>query len=134
VTDTSNAERDQISAIEALEQRLAEAWVQMDRSFIEALLGPDWTVTDPSGRILTRQQVLDETFSSSDRQIDSMTVDDVRVRLLGTTAIATGRTRAAGRYQGEAVSVALRFTDIFYLVDGQWRVVASQGTLIAPSS
>ena len=133
MTDTSNAERDQISAIEALEQRLAEAWVRMDRSFIEALLAPDWTLTDPSGQTLTRQQVLDETFSSSDRQIDSMTVDDVRVRILGTTAIATGRTRATGRYQGQAVSVALRFTDVLYLVDGQWRVMASQGTFIAPS-
>ena len=134
MTDTSNPQRAQISAIEALEQRLAEAWVQMDRSLIETLLAPDWAVTDPSGRILTRQQVLDETFTSSDRQIDSMTVDDVRVRILGTTAIATGRTRAAGRYQGQAISMALRFTDVLYLVDGQWRVVASQGTLIAPSS
>jgi len=134
VTDTSNSERAQISAIEALEQRLAKAWVQRDRSFIEALLAPDWTVIDPSGRIVTKQQVLDETFSSSDRQIESMTVDDVRVRILGIAAIATGRTRATGRYQGQTVSVALRFTDVFYLVDGQWQVVASQGTFIAPSS
>jgi ketosteroid isomerase-like protein len=119
-------------AIEALEQRLARAWVERDRAFIENLLAPEWTVTDPSGRVLTRQQVLDETFSSSDRRIDFMTVDDVAVRMLGTTAIATGRTRAVGRYQGQAVTVALRFTDVFRRVDRQWRVVASHGTLIAP--
>jgi ketosteroid isomerase-like protein len=119
-------------AIEALEQRLARAWVERDRAFIENLLAPEWTVTDPSGRLLTRQQVLDETFSSSDRQIDSMTVDDVAVKMLGTMAIATGRTRAAGRYQGEAVTVALRFTDVFHLVDGEWKVVVSHGTVIAP--
>ena len=118
--------------IEALEQRLARAWVERDRVFIENLLAPEWTVTDPSGRVLTRQQVLDETFSSSDRRIDSMTVDDVVVRMLGTTAIATGRTRAAGRYQGQPVTVALRFTDVFHLVDGAWKVVVSHGTLIAP--
>jgi ketosteroid isomerase-like protein len=118
--------------IEALEQRLARAWVERDRAFIENLLAPEWTVTDPSGRVLTRQQVLDETFSSSDRQIDAMTVDDVAVKMLGTTAIATGRTIADGRYQGEPVTVALRFTDVFHLVDGEWKVVVSHGTLIAP--
>jgi ketosteroid isomerase-like protein len=125
-------ERDGQLAIEALEQRLARAWVERDRPFIENLLAPDWTVTDPSGRVLTRQHVLDETFSSSDRQIDSMKVDDVQVKVLGTTAIATGRTQAAGRYQGQAANVALRFTDVFHHVDGQWKVVASHGTLIAP--
>jgi ketosteroid isomerase-like protein len=119
-------------AIEVLEQRLARAWVERDRAFIENLLAPEWTVTDPSGRVLTRQQVLDETFSSADRQIDSMTVDDVVVKMLGTTAIATGRTRAAGRYQGQAVTMALRFTDVFQLFDRQWKVVASHGTLIGP--
>jgi ketosteroid isomerase-like protein len=119
-------------AIAALEQRLARAWVERDRTFIENLLAPDWTVTDPSGRVLTRQQVLDETFSSSDRQIDVMAVDDVTVRLFGTSAVATGRTRAAGRYQEQTANVALRFTDVFQLVDGQWQIVVSHGTLIAP--
>ncbi|HEX7796788.1 MAG TPA: nuclear transport factor 2 family protein [Vicinamibacterales bacterium] len=123
---------DGLRAIEALEQRLARAWVERDRAFIENLLAPEWRVTDPSGRVLTRQQVLDETFSSSDRQIDSMTVDDLVVKMLGTTAIATGRTRAAGRFQGQPVTVALRFTDVFHLVDGAWKVVVSHGTLIGP--
>ena len=125
-------ERDGQLAIEALEQRLARAWVERDRPFIENLRAPDWTVTDPSGRVLTRQRVLDETFSSSDRQIDSMKIDDVKVKVLGTTAIATGRTQAVGRYQGQAANVALRFTDVFHYVDGQWKVVASHGTVIAP--
>jgi ketosteroid isomerase-like protein len=124
--------RDDEREIELLEQRLARAWVERDRLFIENLLAPDWTVTDPSGTVLTRQRVLDETFSSSDRQIDSMTVDDVMVKMLGTTAIVTGLTRAAGRYQGRDANIALRFTDVFHCIDGQWKVVASHGTLIAP--
>ena len=119
-------------AVEALVQRLARAWVERDRAFIENLLAPEWTVTDPSGRVLTRQHVLDETFSSSDRQIDSMTVDEVTVKILDTTAIATGRTRATGRYQGRAANVALRFTDVFHRRDGQWKIMASHGTLIVP--
>jgi len=96
------------------------------------LLSPDWTVTDPSGQVLTRQRVLDETFGTADRRIVSMTVDDLEVRSLGEVAIVTGRTRATGSYRGEEASVALRFTDVFHYRDGRWRVVASQGTAVVP--
>jgi uncharacterized protein (TIGR02246 family) len=120
------------SELVELEQRLAQAWIKGDREFIEALLSPDWTVTDPSGQVLTRQRVLDETFGTADRRIVSMTVDDLEVRSLGEVAIVTGRTRATGSYRGEEASVALRFTDVFHYRDGRWRVVASQGTAVVP--
>jgi hypothetical protein len=84
------------SAILELEQRLARAWVQKDRAFIDQLLAADWTVTDPAGRILSKHEVLEKTFGSEDRQIDAMTVDAVRVRLLGDVAVATRRHSNSG--------------------------------------
>jgi ketosteroid isomerase-like protein len=132
VIAASIQDQDTASVIADLEERLARAWVDKDRPFIEDLLASDWTVTDPSGRILTKLQVLEETFSSADRRIETMAVDDVRVRVLGRVAVATGRTRATGSYQGRQASVALRFTDVFHFRDGRWQVVASQGTTITP--
>ena len=114
-----------------LEQQLARAWITKDRAFIESLLAVDWTVTDPAGRILTRQQVLDEAFVSSDRVIDSMVVDEIVVRDFGAVVVATGRTRATGRYREQQSSVTLRFMDVFARRDGRWQVVASQGTLVS---
>jgi len=133
VIAASTQDQDTASVITDLEERLARAWVNKDRSFIEAVLASDWTVTDSSGRILTKEQVLEETFSSAERLIDTMAVDDIRVRVLGpVVAVATGRTRATGGYTGQRASVALRFTDIFHLREGRWQVVASQGTTITP--
>jgi len=133
VIAASTQDQDTASVITDLEERLARAWVNKDRSFIEAVLASDWTVTDSSGRILTKEQVLEETFSSAERLIDTMAVDDIRVRVLGpVVAVATGRTRATGSYQGQRASVALRFTDIFHLREDRWQVVASQGTTITP--
>lgn len=117
--------------IVALEQRLAEAWVKRDRAFIDRLLASDWTVIDQGGRILTNQQVLDEAFASTDRQIDEMTVDAITVRVLGEAAVATGRTRATGSYRGQRATAVLRFTDVFHYREGRWQIVASQGTTIA---
>ena len=116
--------------IRQLEQRLASAWVNRDRAFIEQLIADDWTVTDQTGNILTKRQVIDETFAATDRRIDAMEVDDVRVRLLGDVAVATGRTRVSGKYKDEPVTVTLRFTDVFHVRDGRWQAVASHGTLV----
>jgi ketosteroid isomerase-like protein len=117
--------------IVALEERLAQAWVARDRPFIESVLAPEWTVTDPAGRVLTRQQVLDETFASDERRIDSMTVDEIVVRALGDVAVATGRTQAAGSYRGESASVQLRFTDVLVRRGDRWQFIVSHGTLVA---
>jgi ketosteroid isomerase-like protein len=122
---------DAIAEITELEQKLAAAWVRGDKAFIVGVLAPEWSVTDPSGRVLAKQQVLDETFSSDERQIESMTIDDVKVRIFGTVAVATGRTRASGSYKGERASVELRFTDVLLRRDGRWQFVVSQGTLVA---
>lgn len=122
---------DTASQIAELEERLARAWVASDREFIEGVLAAEWTVIDPAGRVLTRQQVLEETFGSTERQIDSMAIDDLKVTVLGDVAIATGRTRAAGSYRGQRGEASLRFTDVFHLRDGRWQIVASQGTSTA---
>jgi hypothetical protein len=113
-----------------IEKRLAAAWVKGDRLFIEQILADDWSVTDLTGRILTKAEVLEEAFGSKGRKIVSMEIDDINVRSFGDWAIVTGRTRAAGEYQGEVAEVALRFTDVFVYRDGNLQAVVSQATLI----
>jgi uncharacterized protein (TIGR02246 family) len=123
---------DDTAAIVDLEHRLAAAWVKGDRPFIEGLLADDWSVTDGAGRVLTKPQLLDETFGSADRRIEAMVIDDVRVRFVGDVAIVTGRTRATGSYRGQSGTAMLRFTDVFTRRDGRWQIVASHGSTVTP--
>jgi len=113
-----------------IEERLATAWVKGDRAFIEQILADDWSVTDLTGRVLKKAEVLEEAFGSKDRQIVSMRIDEISVRPFGDWAIVTGRTQAAGQYRGEVAKVMLRFTDVFAYRNGKWQVVASQATLL----
>lgn len=126
----SVAANDVVEHLRDIEHRLAVAWVEGDRSFIEKVLADDWSVIDLTGRILTRADVLEEAFAAKDRKIVSMHIDDLSVRLFGEWAIVTGRTHATGEYQGAAAEVTLRFTDVFAYRGGNWQVVASQATLI----
>ena len=114
-----------------IEERLATAWVEGDRAFIEQILADDWSVTDLTGRVLKKAEVLEEAFGSKDRKVVSMQIDDINVRSFGDWAIVTGRTQAAGEYQEEAAEVTLRFTDVFAYRDGNWQAVVSHATLIS---
>lgn len=113
-----------------IQHRLAAAWVEGDREFIESSLADDWSVTDLTGCVLTKEEVLREAFGSDERHVASMEIDDIRVRSFGNWAIVTGRTQAAGEYQGQMVEVKLRFTDVFIMRDGRWQAVSSQATMI----
>jgi ketosteroid isomerase-like protein len=112
-----------------LEQRLIKAWLNHDWDVVDAILDDDWTVTDPGGRVLTKAQVIAEA-KTGERKIDSGAIDEVKVRDFGDFAVVTGRTTASGNYQGNDFSVRLRFTDVFVKRSGEWRAVASQGTLL----
>jgi ketosteroid isomerase-like protein len=114
-----------------LEQRLIRAWIERDRETVDEILAADWSVIDPGGCVLTKAQVMAEGFESGARNIESGTIDEVRVRLFGHFAVVTGRTVATGTYQDSPFAVQLRFTDVCEKQGAHWRVVASQGTLIA---
>src|SRR6185436_13114469 len=123
---------DVVKAIEDIEQTLAKAWVDGNQAAIDGILAAEWSVTDGSGHLLTKQQVMQETFGSTDRRIERMVVDEVKVRVYGEVAVATGRTQATGSYRGTSASVLLRFTDVFVLRDGRWQAVVSHGSMVAP--
>ena len=112
-----------------IEQTLARAWVEGDRATIDRIIADDWTTTAITGQLLTRAEVMTSMFGSGPRPIAAMTIDEVRVRPLGSVAIVTGRTTA--RATGSDADVVLRFTDVFARRDGRWQIVASHGTRIA---
>lgn len=122
---------EQEDQLNQLEQRIIRAWLDNDRETISAILADDWTVIDPSGRVLTKAQVMEEAFESGIRKMETGTIDEVKVRTFGDVAVVTGRTAAAGTYQGTNFSVTLRFTDVCVKPGSDWQVVASQGTLIS---
>ena len=118
-----------VRELKEIQQRLIKAWVDKDRSTIDSLLAADWRVTDPAGQVLTKAQVMKE-LETGERKLESGSIDDVDVRLFGAVAVVTGRTHATGSYQGNTVTVKLRFTDVFVKRRGQWQAVASQATVI----
>lgn len=112
-----------------IEQRLIAAWAAGDTGVHERVLADDWSVIDPAGRTMTKAQVLAESFAS-ERDLTHAGVDEIKVRDHGDFAIVTGRTKVSGTISGQAVDVVLKFTDVFRRADGEWKCLASQGTIV----
>ncbi|HSF23102.1 MAG TPA: nuclear transport factor 2 family protein [Blastocatellia bacterium] len=117
------------SELTQIEHRLVKLWVAGDRDAVDAILATDWSVIDLTGRLMTKAHVMKE-FGSGDRRVESGSVDDLKVRVFGETAVVTGRSALTGSYQGKQASVVQRFTDVFVKRDGRWQAVASQGTQV----
>ncbi len=72
-----------VETLRDIEERLATVWIEGDRSFIEQILADDWRVTDLTGRVLKKAEMLEEAFGSKDHQVVSMQIDDISVRPFG---------------------------------------------------
>jgi ketosteroid isomerase-like protein len=127
VTKTSPSD-DELQ-LRTIQQDLARAWMRHDRAFIEAVLAPEWCVTQADGTILDRATVLGTFFDAV--TFDSNVIDDVTVMQFGETAVVRGRTTVSARMNGAPVSARIRFTDAFIKRDGRWQAVASHASALA---
>jgi uncharacterized protein DUF4440 len=113
--------------LRALEQQLARAWATRDRSAIERLLSPEWSMMTPEGATVSRAAVLGATFESNAQIVEAMTTDDdsVTVTRFDAAAVVRGRTVATVVLAGTRQTNTVRFTDFFIKRDGAWQLVAS---------
>ena len=113
--------------LEEIQAQLANAWMTRDRSTIERILAPEWMVTHTDGRMSTKEEVLREFDTGTNRLLDGH-VDDIKIRLFEGFAIVNGRTYARGEYRGHPYDVTLRFTDVFVWRNQHWQAVASHAS------
>src|SRR5919197_3016024 len=113
-------------ALRTIEQQLARAWTEHDRTFVESVLAPEWSVTQADGSMLDRQTVLGKFFDAI--TFNTIVIDDVGVNVFGDTAVVRGRTKVSGTFDGAPVSACIRFTDVFIKRNGRWQAVASHAS------
>jgi ketosteroid isomerase-like protein len=112
-----------------LERDGLEAMKRNDISFSEKLEAPDYLFIDPSGMVHTREEDL-AIARSGDLKVESMTIDEMKVRVYGDTAVATGQTTMKGSFKTQDISGKYRWTDVFVKRNGKWQVVNAQLTPI----
>jgi ketosteroid isomerase-like protein len=118
------ASEDQITQ---LERQFAEAALRGDYAGIEGLLAPEFVGIDPSGRELSRAQVLAEQ-KSPERRIEVLRHDNIRVRMFGDCAVVFAVTVMKGTYQGNPFSGEFPYMRVWIKRQGRWLAVATQSS------
>jgi imidazolonepropionase-like amidohydrolase len=114
-----------VSELKEMQQRLRRAVLGGRRDEYAAMLAPEWRVTHVDGRVLTRDQVLEQMFPRGPSPVVDIASDEIEVRVFGNSAVITGRTTAHAR---DGRRVLLRFSDFAVRRDGTWVIVASHAT------
>ena len=110
--------------IRKLDNERIQAQIHADKAALERIYADDFIGVGPSGTVRTKPQVISD-FTSGDLRFQSITIDDVLVRVYGNAGVETGRSTMNGQDKGKAVPHDTRFTRVWVKQQGRWRLVAN---------
>ncbi len=116
--------------IAQMETDWAEAAMKHDPGVVDRVVADDWVGIWFDGSSVTKAQLLDDIKSGA-MSTQSITVDPVKVRVFGDTAVATGGDTEKSSYKGQDSSGRYAWTDVYVKRNGKWQAVASQVTKTA---
>ena len=102
--------RDQRSIAEQVIRKLdnerIQAQIHADAAALKRIYADDFIGVGPSGTVRTKPQVISD-FTSGDLRFQSITTDDVRVRVYGNAAVETGRSTMDGQIKAKQFPTTL---------------------------
>ena len=107
-----------------LDNERIQAQIHADAAALDRIYAADFMGVGPSGTVRTKPQVILD-FTSGDLKFQSITTEDVQVRVYGNTTVETGRSIMNGQDKGQTVPRDTRFTRVWVKQQGGWRLVAN---------
>ena len=128
----SQSERGVVEAIRKVDRERIQAQVNADAVALDRIYADDFIGIGPSGTLRTKKDVLSD-FKSGSLKFQSITTDDVRIRVYGNAAVETGLSTMKGQDAEKVVPEENRFTRVWIREGGQWRLVANHySNLVKP--
>jgi ketosteroid isomerase-like protein len=116
-------------AVRQRDQERIRAQITADTVALRRIYADDFLGIGPTGVVRNKAEVIAD-FSSHALTYRSITTAEVRVRVYGNTAVETGRSTMVGEDRGKAVPRENRFTRVWVMTAGRWRLVANHYSLM----
>jgi uncharacterized protein (TIGR02246 family) len=127
-TQKQTGSRAQHASVEQIIRKVDEERIQAqlhaDAAALDRLYADDFIGVGPSGTVRTKPQVIAD-FTSGTLKFESITTDEVQVRVYGNTAVETGLSTMKGEDKGKTVPQDTRFTRVWVKQQGRWLLVAN---------
>ena len=117
-------------ALEKMDHAYAEALTNRDVKALDEIWSPDYTFVNPRGELLSKTQRMDNVRRGS-TEFHKMNPQKERLKAHGNFAVEVGRIVVEGEYSGHESSGEYRYTTVWVKMQGRWRMLANQITLIA---
>jgi len=110
--------------IRKLDNERIQAQIHADATALDRIYADDFIGVGPSGTVRTKPQVISD-FTSGNLKFQSITTDEVQVRVYENTAVETGLSTMTGQDKGKTVPRDTRFTRVWVKQQGRWRLVSN---------
>ena len=112
----------------ALDKARMDAMAAQDYAKLDQIIADDLIYTHSSARLDTKETLIG-AMKSGATVYKACKPSDVKAMDLGDTVVLTGRAEISiDRAGGDALSFAVRFTDLYAKRGGGWQMVAWQST------
>lgn len=118
------SQRGVVEEIRKVDRERIQAQVNADSVALDRIYADDFIGIGPSGTLRTKKDVLSD-FASGSLKFQSITTDDVRIRVYGNAAVETGLSTMKGQDAEKVVPEENRFTRVWIKQGGRWRLVAN---------
>ena len=125
-----HGEKDVRKTISALEDEWHTAALSNDVAAVDRLLAEDYVGIGPDGTIASKADELAARRSGL-RKLTQLDVVERKIRVYGTTAVVTSRAVVSGMYDSMPLHGEFRYTRVYNLSRGQWRIVSFEASPIA---
>jgi ketosteroid isomerase-like protein len=120
--------------VEKLEEVWRTAQMNTDVDAMDKLLSDDYIGITMNGQVVTKTQQLDRMRNRT-LVLTKMALDDVKVKLIGTTAIVMSRAEVEGTDDGNPMHGNFRYMRVYTrLPSGFWKITNFEATRIGPQS
>jgi ketosteroid isomerase-like protein len=112
----------------AADQEFFSALMSADPDALQDVLADDFTLIDVvNGGEIFRSTLIDLVLTGQLR-FENIEAADSRARVYGEVTVVTGTTRMHVHAGPDATTIRSRYTHVFVIQGGRWRMVAAQGT------
>jgi ketosteroid isomerase-like protein len=121
------------AAVKDLDATLTKAFKDKDLKTLEKYTAPDFIAISPLGKVHNRKEYFDH-LGKTTVKFDDLKETDVKVRVLGDTAVVTGLLEIKASGGTKDISGEYRWTRTYAKKGADWFVLSEQHTYVLPAA
>ncbi len=130
-SSSANQKENDEKAVRQVLSEVSAALSRNDAAALDRIYADDYTLVNEYGVLGTKAPRI-AAIKSGELKYESVSFDEVNVRLYGTTALVTYRVTSKGQSKGQAIGGQFLATSTYVKMKGRYQLVAAQVTRIAP--